>query len=396
MGQHHYRQPRIPNKLSVLAFNFAKEYLLSSGHSAWYILCSTFMCTIKMHERLEMKTLSQKLYRDNAVSDSKLSPDAQRCLSELAQDIGFSVETANACAQLGVLVLGHTVVYFSATDTSEDSAWTLVVQDIDPEARKTSLDAPTLERFMRINGSIACLQSAGFGLGPNKVLELVFHSKIMPRQVDMLTITLASSLLLWAQCTAEVSNITSSQGNQENSIQTPESLQSEIAKLTDLTTHEAAIISNSLLASGVDIASTVTGNLDIALSQKLLPFVTAQGISTASANEMVQSGRIRFQDASLTVLSDGIGEECIVVADLKHSPKGSDITYLQAALSISSVLMKASKASVAYWGNSSSIVLRCQWPLASAVLLADILDNLCKLSLTLNTTFTSPNLQSVH
>jgi hypothetical protein len=343
-----------------------------------------------------MKTNFQKLYRDNAASDSPLSPDAQRCLSELAQDIGFSVETAHACAELGVLVLGHVVVYFSAIDISEDSAWTLVVQDIDPEVRKASLDAPTLERFMRINGSIACLQSAGFGLGPNEVLELVFHSKIMPRQVDMLTILLASSLLLWTQSTIEVANPSPSRMGQEDSARTLESLQNEIAELADLTAHESAIISNALLASGVDIASTVTGNLDVALSQKLLPLVTAQGISTASANEMVQSGRMRIQGVSLTVLPDGIGEECIFVAELKHSPKNLDITDLQTALSVSSVLMKTSKASVAYWGNSSSIVLRCQWPLASADLLADILDNLCKLSLTFGTAFTSPNLQSVH
>jgi hypothetical protein len=329
-------------------------------------------------------------------SAPQLSLDAKQCLLELVEDIGFSFEAAEAAAEQGMLVLGSVVVYFFAVDAIGDSAWTLVIQDINPEVRKASLDADMLGRYMRINGTLASLQSAAFGLGKNEILELVFHSKMMPRQVNLLTIALASSLLLWRQCTAAVENVSQKNAPPENQAHSLESLEDEIANLNDLNLQESAFISNTLSASGVDIADAVTAKLDIALSQKLLPFVTAQGISTALAKEMAQSGRMRIHGVSLKVLSDGIGEECIFVADLKHSYQDSDITYLKAALSASSILMKSYQASVARWGNNASIVLRCQWPLISAEVLTDILDNLYKLAVTFGTTFISPNLHHFH
>jgi hypothetical protein len=343
-----------------------------------------------------MNNDSTKPSLEGSASCSQLSSDAKRCLVELAQDIGFTAETAAATAELGVLVLGSVIVYFSTIDVGEDSAWTLVVQDLNQEDRKASLDAAMLERFVRINGAIATLQSAAFGLASNETLELVFRSKMMSRQVNFLTITLASSLLLWKQCTAQAVSISQPQAEQTNPAQSLESLQAEILKIDDLNPQENAIINNTLLASGIDIHNVTNAKLDAALSQKLLPFVTSQGIALELANQMVQSGHLHIHGVSLTVLSDGIGEECIFIADLKHSDKDSEIQYLKTALSMSSVLMKTCQTSVARWGNSISLVLRCQWPLVSADALADILDNLHKLALTFGGAFTAPSLHHSH
>ncbi len=326
----------------------------------------------------------------------RLGPDAQRCLSELAQSIGFNAEVAHACAEMGILVLGSVSVRFSAKDVDEDSSWMLIVQD-HPEVQAVSLTASTLERVMRINGVVASLQSAAIGLDENETLELVLHSKMMPRDANLLTLTLSSALLLWQQCIAQAELESEPQTPHGTQAQSLESLQADIAKLDDLSPQETAVLSNTLLlAGGIDIASTDKLPLDAALSQKLWPFLIAQGVTLAAAQKMAQSGQMQVNGISLTVLADGVGEACIFIADLKHADTDIDIQYLKSALSVSSMLMKTCQASVVRWSDSTGIALRCSWPLLSASRLAGILDHLQKLAMTLGGAFSAPSLLHSH